>query len=94
MVHPRQAGLYSVLFTTGLFLTIALIGIICALLGRILGDVGNYCQILIGIILIWVALGMLGVEKCSMSGTLLYKLNLKGRGVSISLALIHCNELI
>lgn len=78
MVHPRQAGLYSVLFTSGLFLTIALIGIICALLGRMLGDVGNYWQILVGIILIWVALGMLGVEKCSLSGNLLYKLNLKG----------------
>jgi cytochrome c-type biogenesis protein len=78
MVHPRQAGLYSVLFTSGLFLTIALIGIICALLGRMLGDVGNYWQILVGIILIWVALGMLGVEKCSLSGSLLYKLNLKG----------------
>lgn len=78
MVNPRQAGLYSVLFTAGLFITIALIGIICALLGRMLGDVGNYWQILIGIILIWVALGMLGVEKCSMSGSLLYKLNLKG----------------
>ena len=56
MVHPRQAGLYSVLFTSGLFLTIALIGIICALLGRMLGDVGNYWQILVGIILIWLAL--------------------------------------
>jgi len=78
MVHPRQAGLYSVLFTSGLFLTIALIGIICALLGRMLGDVGNYWQILVGIILIWVALGMLGVEKCSLSGSILYKLNLKG----------------
>jgi len=78
MVHPRQAGLYSVLFTSGLFLTIALIGIICALLGRMLGDVGNYWQILVGIILIWVALGMLGVEKCSLSGSLLYKLNLRG----------------
>jgi cytochrome c-type biogenesis protein len=78
MVHPRQAGLYSVLFTSGLFLTIALIGIICALLGRMLGDVGNYWQILVGIILIWVALGMLGIEKCSLSGNLLYKLNLKG----------------
>ncbi len=44
-----------------------------------LGDVGNYWQILVGIILIWVALGMLGVEKCSMSGSLLYKLNLRGR---------------
>lgn len=29
-------------FTFGLFITIALIGIICALLGRMLGDVGNY----------------------------------------------------
>jgi len=78
MVNPRQAVLYSVLFTVGLFLTIILIGIICALLGRMLGDVGNYWQILIGGILIWVALGMLGVEKCSMSGSLLYRLKVKG----------------
>jgi cytochrome c-type biogenesis protein len=78
MVNPRQAGLYSLLFTTGLFLTIAVIGIICALLGRMLGDVGNYWQILIGVILVWVALGMLGVEKCSMSSSLLYKLKVKG----------------
>ena len=77
-VNPKQAAVYSVLFTTGLFITISLIGIICALLGRMLGDVGNYWQILIGAILIWVALGMLGVEKCSMSGGLLYRLNLRG----------------
>ena len=79
MVQPKQAGIYSVLFTTGLFITIALIGIICALLGRMLGDVGVYWQVLIGLVLIWVALGMLGVEKCSMSGSLLYRLNLKGK---------------
>ncbi|MCP3926477.1 MAG: cytochrome C biosynthesis protein [Desulfobacterales bacterium] len=78
MVHPKQAGLYSILFTSGLFITIALVGIICALLGRMLGDVGNYWQILVGTILIWVSLGMLGVEKCSLSGSLLYKLNIKG----------------
>jgi len=77
-VDPRQAGIYSAAFTAGLFITIALIGIVCALLGRMLGDVGNYWQILIGGILIWVALGMLGVEKCSMSGGLLYRLNFKG----------------
>lgn len=77
-VDPRQAAVYSASFTTGLFITIALIGIICALLGRMLGDVGNYWQILIGAILIWVALGMLGVEKCSTSGSLLYRLNFKG----------------
>ena len=79
MIHPRQASIYSILFTLGLFITIAFIGIICALLGRMLGDVGNYWQILIGFILIWVALGMLGVEKCTFSGALLYRLNLKGK---------------
>ncbi len=65
-------------FTLGLFITIALIGILCALLGRMLGDIGNYWQILVGLVLGWVALGMFGVESCSMSGTLLYRLNLKG----------------
>lgn len=89
MVQPKQAGIYSVLFTTGLFVTIALIGIICALLGRMLGDVGNYWQILVGIILIWVALGMLGVEKCAMSGSLLYRLNLKGKFGAFALGLAY-----
>ncbi|MBN1847626.1 MAG: sulfite exporter TauE/SafE family protein [Deltaproteobacteria bacterium] len=78
LVRPREAGFYSIAFTSGLFITIAVIGIICALLGRMLGDVGNYWQILIGLILVWVALGMLGVEKYSMSGSPLYRLNLRG----------------
>jgi cytochrome c-type biogenesis protein len=75
---PKQAGSYAVLFTLGLFITIAVIGIVCASLGRMLGEVGNYWQVLIGLLLVWVALGMLGVEKCAMSGSLLYRLNLKG----------------
>ncbi len=77
-IKPRQAAAYSVLFAVGLFITIALVGVVCALLGRMLGDVGNYWQILIGAVLIWVALGMLGVEKCSMSGSLLYRISLRG----------------
>jgi cytochrome c-type biogenesis protein len=89
LVKPREASLYSVAFTTGLFITIALIGIICALLGRMLGDVGNYWQILIGLILIWIALGMLGVEKCSISGSLLYRLNLRGLFGAFGLGLAY-----
>ncbi len=89
MVHPRQAGIYSVLFTLGLFLTIAFIGIICAILGRMLGDVGNYWQILIGAILIWVALGMLGVEKCSISGSLIHGLKLRGKTGAFVLGLAY-----
>jgi len=89
LLKPRQAAYYSVAFTVGLFITIALIGIICALLGRMLGDVGNYWQILIGLVLVWVALGMLGVEKCSMSGNFLYKLNLRGMFGALVLGLAY-----
>jgi len=79
ILKPRQAAHYAVAFTVGLFITIALVGIVCAILGRMLGDVGNYWQILVGLVLVWVALGMFGVQKCSLSGGLfLNRLNLKG----------------
>ncbi len=74
----KKAAVYSAFFTTGLFTMITLVGIICSLLGRMLGDVGNYWQIVIGAILIWVALGILGVEKCSVSGSMLTRIKLKG----------------
>ena len=88
-MSPKQASYYAALFTLGLFITIAIIGIVCALLGRMLGDVGNYWQILIGLVLVWVALGMLGVDKCAMSGSLLYRLNLKGQFGAFALGLSY-----
>src|SRR5512143_1003410 len=42
----RHAVHYAVAFTLGLFVTIALVGIGCALLGRMLGEVGPYWTIL------------------------------------------------
>ena len=84
---PSQAGGYAVAFSTGLFITITVVGVICAMLGRMLGDIGSYWQILIGVVLIWVAMGMLGVEKCSMSGSLLYRLNFKGLPGAFALGL-------
>jgi cytochrome c-type biogenesis protein len=89
ILKPKEAGYYSVAFSFGLFITIALIGIICALLGRMLGDVGNYWQILIGLVLVWVALGMLGVEQCSMSGSLLHRLNVRGLSGAFVLGLAY-----
>jgi cytochrome c-type biogenesis protein len=77
-VHPRQAAHYAVFFTVGLFITITVIGIVCALLGRMLGDVGIWWQVVVGLVLIWVALGMLGVEKCNLSNSRLHRLNVKG----------------
>jgi cytochrome c-type biogenesis protein len=79
LLEGRKATLYAVVFTTGLFLTIAAIGLICSLLGRMLGDVGSYWTIVVGLILLWVALDMLGVAKCSLpGGGLMAKFTLKG----------------
>jgi cytochrome c-type biogenesis protein len=88
-MKPRQAAQYAVLFTVGLFITIAVIGVVCALLGRMLGDVGSYWQVVVGLILVWVALGMLGVEKCTLSNSRLQRLNVKGRGGAFLLGLAY-----
>ncbi len=79
LIEGRQATVFACLFTTGLFLTIAAIGIVCSLLGRMLGDVGPYWTILVGLILLWVALDMLGVARCSLSGGMMARLKVKGR---------------
>jgi cytochrome c-type biogenesis protein len=72
-----------------LFITIALIGLICTWLGRMLGDVGIWWQVLVGGVLIWAALGMLGVQACSVSGSLLYRLNIKGVSGAFVLGLAY-----
>ena len=89
VMEGRQATIYALVFTMGLFLTIAAVGIICSLLGRMLGDVGSYWSILVGILLIWVAMDMLGVASCSMSGGMIAKLKVKGLSGAFLLGLAY-----
>ena len=89
LVEGRQAALYAGLFTSGLFLTIAAIGVICALLGRMLGDVGPYWTIVVGLVLLWVALDMLGVSTCSMGGSLMGRFSLRGMSGAFVLGLAY-----
>jgi cytochrome c-type biogenesis protein len=85
----RQAARYAVAFTAGLFTSIALVGAVCAMLGRMLGEVGPYWTILVGVILIWVALDMLGVRACSMGGGLLGRLRFRGLWGALALGLAY-----
>lgn len=89
LLQPREAAGYAGIFTAGLFITIALIGAICAVLGRMLGDIGSFWQIPVGLILLWVALGMMRVESCSSSSGLLYRLHLRGMGGAFLLGLAY-----
>lgn len=88
-LNSRHAAFYAMTFTVGLFITIAAVGIICALLGRMLGDVGPYWTILVGAVLIWVALDMLGVSACSMSGSALSRIRIKGLWGALLLGLAY-----
>ncbi|MDD2464446.1 MAG: cytochrome c biogenesis protein CcdA [Desulfobulbus sp.] len=78
LIEGRKAVLYAIVFTTGLFITIAAVGLVCSLLGRMLGDVGPYWTIAIGLLLIWVALDIFGIAKCSLPGGHLSRLTIKG----------------
>ena len=81
--------MYALVFTTGLFITIAAIGLVCTLLGRMLGDVGPYWTIAVGLLLLWVAFDMLGVATCSLTGGLMAKLTIKGLSGALILGLAY-----
>jgi cytochrome c-type biogenesis protein len=89
VVEGRQAAIYAVLFSLGLFITIGVVGVITALLGRILGDVGPYWGLFIGLILLLVAMDMLGLAKCSIPGSLMGRLQVRGAMGALVLGLAY-----
>ncbi|ADK86004.1 cytochrome c biogenesis protein transmembrane region [Desulfarculus baarsii DSM 2075] len=88
-VRPGQGVYYSLSFTAGLFVSIALVGLICSLLGLMLGDIGPYWTIAVGAVLLLVALDMLGLRAMSMSGGLMAKLKVRGLGGALVLGLAY-----
>jgi cytochrome c-type biogenesis protein len=85
----RHATRYAVAFTGGLFLTIATVGLLCSLMGWMLGDVGSYWTIIVGAILVWVALDMFGVGACSLSGGAMSRLKVSGLSGAFVLGLAY-----
>ncbi len=88
ILEGKKAVPYALLFTLGLFITIGVVGVICMFLGRMLGDVGPYWTLLLGGILIWVAVDMLGIAKCRMPNSL-GRLHLQGLGGAFVLGLAY-----
>ncbi|VGO22861.1 cytochrome c biogenesis CcdA family protein [Pontiella sulfatireligans] len=58
---PWRAFFISLLFASGILLTIALIGVITATAGRMMGDVGRYGNYFVAVIFFVVGLHLLGV---------------------------------
>ena len=89
ILKEREAVPYALCFTAGLFITIAVIGFICVLLGRMMGDVGPYWTLLLGAILLWVAMDMLGMAVCRMPGNSLHRLQVRGLSGAFILGLAY-----
>ncbi|MBN2417106.1 cytochrome C biogenesis protein [bacterium] len=68
VVRTRQAFVLSLAFSGGILLTIAVIGIITGLLGRILGDTGDAGSYLVAGICIIIGLHMLEIITIPFSG--------------------------
>lgn len=67
-IETRRALLISTLFAVGILLTIALIGVVTALAGRMLGDVGPYGNWFVAAIFFVVGLHLLDVIPMPFSG--------------------------
>ena len=78
ILPPAKAFRYAAAFSGGIFLSIVLVGVICAGLGRMLGDVGPWWRVGVGGLLLWVGFGMLGAARCNWGGYDLTRFRLAG----------------
>ena len=73
-----EAGGYAVMFSAGLFLSIAVVGLACSMLGRVLGDVPPLWGLPVGALLVWLGLDLMGVTACRLPGRELGRFSLRG----------------
>ena len=66
VLEGKEAAGYAGLFSFGLFLSIALVGIVCSLLGRMLGDISPFWGIPVGLLFLYLGLDLMGVGVCRL----------------------------
>ena len=89
LVQGRQAISYSLLFSAGLFTSIALVGVICSLLGRMLGDISPLWGVPVGGLFIWLGLNLMGVSACKLPGGHIGNLKMRGYAGALLLGLSY-----
>lgn len=84
----RRAFVISTLFAGGILVTIALIGVITATMGRMMGDVGHYGNYFVATIFFLVGLHLIGIVPMPWSGPGQTKMHHKGSLAAFTLGLI------
>ena len=78
-ISTKRAFLIALLFAVGILVTIAIVGVVTALAGRILGDMGRYANYFVALIFFGVGLHLLGVIPLPLSGP--GEVNMKRKGL-------------
>lgn len=78
LVEGKEAVGYAGLFSLGLFISIGIVGSLCWVLGRILGDVSPYFFIPVGVLFVILGLDLMGVSACRLPSFSKGKLFLRG----------------
>ncbi len=84
----NRTFLISLIFSVGILITIALIGIITASLGRLMGDVGVYGNYFVALIFFLVGLYLLDIIKIDWNNFGLRKIKSKGLVAALLLGLL------
>ena len=67
-ISTKRAFLISLLFASGILVTIAIIGIITALLGRMMGDIGKFGNYFVAVVFFIVGLHLLNIIPLPFKG--------------------------
>ena len=87
-VTPRRAAALATLFAAGILATIALIGVLTAAAGRMLGDLGPWGNLLVALIFFAVGLHLLGVLPALWSAPGQVGLRRRGLWAALLLGLV------
>lgn len=87
-IHARRAAMLSMLFALGILITIAVIGLLTAAAGRLMGDMGAWANYAVALIFFVVGLHLLQIIPMPWSGPAGVKMQRKGLLAALLLGLI------
>lgn len=89
LVDGKKAAGYAIMFSTGLFISIAIVGFVCTWLGRMLGDISPLWGIPIGVLFVWLGLSLMGIQMCTLPSGRYGNIKMRGHGGAIVLGLSY-----
>ena len=68
VTHRKRATLLAMLFALGMIVSIALIGLVTSMMGRIAGDIGSTGSIILALVLVYVGVSISGLVTLPLPG--------------------------